>query len=117
MFVRKKKNRTGSISIQIIKKINRVNKVIKTIGSSKDPDEINRLYHKGLYELPRLFGATLFDQVQEPDISELNNDNIRIVGPELVFGKIFHHIGFTAIKDSIFRYLCISSITHVGSEL
>jgi hypothetical protein len=52
MFVRKKKNRSGSISIQIIQKVNRVNKVIKTIGSSKDPDEINRLYQKGYYELP-----------------------------------------------------------------
>jgi transposase len=117
MFVRKKKNRSGSVSIQIIKKINRVNKVIKTIGSSKDPDEINRLYQKGYYELPRLFGATLFDQIQEPEISELSNDNIRVVGPELVFGKIFDHIGFSVIKDSLFRDLCISRITHPGSKL
>jgi transposase len=117
MFVRKKKNRSGSISIQIIKKVDRINKVIKTIGSSKDPDEINRLYQKGLYDLPRLFGATLFDQIQEPEISELSNDNIRIVGPEVVFGKIFNHIGFSAIKDSLFRDLCISRITHPGSKL
>ena len=117
MFVRKKKNQSGSVSVQIIKKINRTNKVIKTIGSSKDPDEIERLFHKGLYELPRLFGATLFDQIQEPSISELSNDNIRIVGPELVFGRIFHHIGFSALEDPIFKDLSISRITHPGSKL
>lgn len=117
MFVRKKKNSSGSVSIQIIKKINRVNKVIRTIGSSKDPDEINRLYQKGLYELPRLFGATLFDQILEPEISELSNDNIRVVGPEYVFGRIFNHIGFSAIKDPLFKDLSISRITHPGSKL
>lgn len=117
MFVRKKKNQSGSVSIQIIKKINRINKVIKTIGSSKDPDEIERLFQKGLYELPRLFGATLFDDIQEPDIGELSNDNIRVVGPELVFGKIFDHIGFSAINDHLFKDLCISRITHPGSKL
>jgi len=74
MFVRKKKNRSGSISIQIVKKINRSNKVIKSIGSSKDPDEVERLFQKGLYELPRLFGATLFDDIKEPQINQLNND-------------------------------------------
>ena len=30
MFVRKKKNRSGSTSIQIIQKINRINKILKT---------------------------------------------------------------------------------------
>jgi transposase len=117
MFVRKKKNSSGSISIQIIKKINGINKVIRTVGSSSNSDEINRLYQKGLYDLPRLYGATLFDHLQEPELSQLSNDNIRIIGPELIFGKIFHHIGFSAISDSIFRDLCISRITHAGSKL
>lgn len=117
MFVRKKRNQSGSVSVQIIKKINRTNKVIKTIGSSKDPNEIERLFQKGLYELPRLFGATLFDDIQEPKIGELSNDNIRVVGPELVFGRIFDHIGFSAINDRLFKDLCISRITHPGSKL
>lgn len=117
MFVRRKKNSSGSVSVQIIKKINRTNKVIKTIGSSKDPDEINRLFQKGLYELPRLYGATLFDEISQFEINQLGNDNIRVVGPELVFGKIFHHIGFTAINDPLFKALCISRITHPGSKL
>lgn len=117
MFVRKKKNNSGSVSIQIIQKINRINKVIKTIGSSTDPAEIDYLYQKALYEMPRLYGATLFDPPNQPQVSELTNDNIRVVGPELVFSKIFDHIGFNEIKDDLFRDLCISRITHPGSKL
>lgn len=118
MFVRKKLNRSGSISIQIIKKINRSNRVLKTVGSSSVPEEVEALYQKALYELPRLYGATLFDLVdEEPKISELTNDNIRVIGPELVFGKIFDHIGFNQIKDQLFKDLSISRITHPGSKL
>jgi len=47
MFVRKKKNPSGSISIQIIKKIKGKSKVIKTLGCSKDEEEINRLVELG----------------------------------------------------------------------
>lgn len=117
MFVRKKKNRSGSISVQIIKKINRINKVLKTIGSTSDLQEVERLYQKALYEMPRLYGATLFDIIEEPKISELNNDNIRVIGPELIFGKIFNHIGFNQIDDQLFKDLSISRITHPGSKL
>jgi len=117
MFVRKKKNRSGSVSIQIIQKVNRLNKVIKTIGSSSNPNEIESLYHKALYEMPRLYGSTLFDPPQEVDIKDLSNDNIRVVGPDLVFGRIFNHIGFNKIKDPLFKDLSISRITHPGSKL
>jgi len=117
MFVRKKKNRSGSISIQIIQKVNRNNKVLKTIGSSSDPKEIEKLYQQALYEMPRLYGATLFDQPQQTSIHDLSNDNIRVTGPELVFGKIFNHIGFNRIKDQLFKDLSISRITHPGSKL
>lgn len=117
MFVRKKQNKSGSISIQIIKKVNRSNKVLKTIGSSTVPDEIEKLYQQALYELPRLYGATLFDSVSEPVVSELSNDAIRVAGPDLVFGKIYDKIGFSKVKSSLLRDLVISRITHPGSKL
>lgn len=82
MFIRKKKNNSGSISIQIIQKINRNNKVLKTVGSSSDPEEKELLFQKALYDMPTLYGATLFDAVDEPKISELSNDAIQVVGPD-----------------------------------
>lgn len=47
MFVRKKKNKTGVISIQVIDKSTGSYVLLKTIGSSKYPDEINRFYNQG----------------------------------------------------------------------
>jgi len=42
MFIRKKRNRSGSISVQVIDKSNGY-RVVKTVGSSKDPEQIDRL--------------------------------------------------------------------------
>lgn len=59
----------------------------------------------------------MFDTPKEPQISDLSNDNIRVAGPKLVFGRIFNHIGFNQIHDELFKDLCISRITHPGSKL
>ena len=48
MFVRKKPNKSGSVSVQVVAKTrSRRQKVIKSIGSSKDPKEIERLMAEG----------------------------------------------------------------------
>ena len=117
MFVRKKLNKSGSTSIQIIQKIDRNNKVLKTIGSSFDPIEIEKLYSKALFEMPRLYGATLFDSPVTEPLSELSNDSIRICGPELVFGRIYDYIGYKSIGEPLLKELVVSRITHPGSKL
>jgi hypothetical protein len=42
MFIRKKHNRSGSISVQVIDKSHDY-RVLKTVGSARDPEEIERL--------------------------------------------------------------------------
>jgi transposase len=115
----KKKNKSGSISIQIIQKTNGINKVVKTIGSSKDEQDIDRLFRQAQELIPRMFNQiTIFDSpINIPRADELNNDDIRVVGPELIFGKVFDYIGFNRIPDQLFRDLVISRITHPGSKL
>lgn len=119
MFVRKKRNRSGSISIQIIQKQHGKYVVIRTLGTSDDEEEIDRLFKQAQEAIPRLFNQiTLFDDpLSLPRVDELNNDDIRVIGPELVFGKIFDHIGYNQIPDQLFRDLVISRITHPGSKL
>jgi transposase len=119
MFIRKKKNRSGNISVQIIQKQQGKYVVIKTLGTSGDEEEIDRLYKQAQEAIPRLFNQiTLFDDpVSLPRVDEVGNDDIRVVGPELVFGRIFDHIGFNQIPDQLFRDLVISRITHPGSKL
>lgn len=117
MFIRKKLNKSGTTSIQIIQKVGRSNKILKTIGSSSSPDELERLFQKALYEMPRLYGATLFDTLTKPAITELSNDSIRVCGPDIIFGQIYDHVGFGQLREPLLKDLVISRITHPGSKL
>ena len=47
MFVRKKKNNSGVISIQVIDKSSGTYKVAHTVGSSADKNEIERMVTEG----------------------------------------------------------------------
>ena len=78
MFVRKKNNKSGSVSIQIIQKLHGKYQVIKTLGSSSDKQEIEQLYKQAQEAIPRLFNQiTLFDNpIDIPRANELNNDDI-----------------------------------------
>ena len=80
MYVRKKRNKSGSVSIQIIKKIKRKSKVIESIGYSKDPYEIERLIkkaHKRIKELE----PTLFDNIEKEEeklkVLSISNEQVR----------------------------------------
>ena len=103
MFVRKKRNRSGSVSVQIIDKSYGTYRVLKIIGSSRDDDEIERLYRSAICEIYGMFDQftlSLFEQDQGQEIhavEDLGNDDIRVIVPELVFGRIFDRIGFNQI--------------------
>jgi hypothetical protein len=67
MFLRKKRNVSGSVSIQIIQKTGGKYRVIKTIGSSKNEQELQHLWFAGKQEIIRLSAQpALF-----PDLSTL----------------------------------------------
>jgi len=119
VFIRKKKNKSGSICVQIIQKVQGRYKVIKTLGSSKDSHTIDQYYRSAQEAIPRLFNQlNVFEPPKSSiELDGLSNDDIRIVGPELVFGKIFDFIGFSKIPDQLFKDLAISRITHAGSKL
>jgi transposase len=122
MYVRRKKNKSGSISVQIISKTSGKYKVIKSIGSSTDPQAILGLELKAKQELLRLKAtSSLFvsekDVLIESFLSDVENGQIRTIGPELVFGKIFDHIGFNALNEKLFRHLVISRLAFPLSKL
>lgn len=122
MFLRKLKNRSGSISVQIISKSGGKYKVVKTIGSGRTDQEIQKLWFVGQQELerlscqPKLFVSetdTIIDNIFE----SLSNASIRVVGPELIFGKIYDKIGFNKIEEELFRHLVISRLAFPLSKL
>jgi len=122
MFLRKKHNGSGSISVQIISKAHGKYKVEKTIGSGHTEQEIQKLWYLGKQEIERLSAQakifiseqdTLFEQAME----SLANASIRTVGPELIFGSLYDHIGFGRIQEDLFRHLVIARLAFPLSKL
>ena len=122
MFLRKRKNLSGSVSIQIISKSTGKYKVLKTIGSSDREEEIQKLIYLGKQEIerlsqqPKLFSSE-HDLIIEQAFETLNNASIRTLGPEIIFGKIYDSIGFDAIKEEMFRHLVIARLAFPLSKL
>lgn len=122
MFLRKLKNRSGSISVQIITKTSGKYKVIKTIGCGRTEQQIEKLTYLAKQEIERLSAQQkLFvseqDTVVEQVFSTLHNASIRTVGPENIFGKIYDHIGYDSIREDIFRHLVIARLAFPLSKL
>src|ERR1700730_2581606 len=122
MFLRKLKNRSGSTSVQIISKSHGKYKVLKTIGSGISIQQIQQLWYIGKQKLERLnMQPKLFvsenDTMVEQVFDSLSNTSIRTVGPEIIFGKIYDHIGFTAISEELFRHLVIARLAFPLSKL
>jgi len=122
MFLRKKKNKSGSISVQIISKSRGRYKVVKTIGSGRTQQEVQNLEYLGNQELERLsMQPKLFisetDTMIDTFFEALSNTSIRVVGPELIFGKIYDKVGFNEIEEELFRHLVISRLAFPLSKL
>jgi len=96
--------------------------VIKSMGSATTRQEIERLNQLAKQEIERLSKPqSLFtsesDDMIESVLSSLSNSNIQTVGPEIIFGKIFDHIGFKEVGEDLFRHLVISRLAFPLSKL
>lgn len=125
MFVRKKKNKSGVVSIQIIDKSSGQYRLHQTVGSSRNLDEIGRLVqkaHASLHpsdsEQSVLFPSLLSDDVAvENFLDGVMNAHIHARGPECIFGELFNRIGFNVIPHELFRHLVVARLTHPVSKL
>jgi len=136
--VRKKKNSSGSISIHIIDRTDRDYKLIESLGSSKDADEIEKLYQRALKRIDEL-EQNLFYVAQTNNKKELlkqlladyTTQDFIPIGDELIFGRLFDAIECNRVfetlqtttirktedKQFLFRSLVISRILYPGSKL
>lgn len=120
MFVRKKQNKSGVISIQVIAKIDGKSKLIKTIGSSADKKTIKNFVAEGYRFISSFGGQTVFDFTDKTSLLKSAFENISShieVGTELLLGKIFDDIGFRVIDNIVFRQLVLSRLTYPVSKL
>lgn len=126
MFVEKKLNKSGSTSVRIMRKVHGKRKCVKVMGCSSDVDEIGLLVKRGnrwIEEHQRSVPLFEFDDeavAYDKVLASLRQSQIRLVGPELVYGTLFDRIGYDRVKtsnDALFRALVVTRLYHPGSKL
>lgn len=120
MFVRKLNHKTGVIYIQVVEKVNGRYKVRKSFGGCRTESEvIDRIElanqwikeYKGVIELDFSNENQIYDHV-------LNSISAhKLVGHQLVLGKIFDDIGFNQITNSLFKDLVLYRLIYPRSKL
>lgn len=120
MFIRKKKNKSGVISIQIITKLKRKSILIKTIGSSNDEIEAQQLVKRAQEFIDTYAGQQTLDFPPSTNLIKTAFENITShteIGSELLLGKIFDEIGFHKLNSNLFRNLVIARLCNPVSKL
>ena len=124
MFVRKKRNPSGVVSIQIIDKSSGKYKVLKTVGSSSDDSEVESVYSQGKKWIAiqrdiRDMFAVLEQQREEKQVTDYllgNIENILLKGPQLILNRVFKLVGFDTIDDDILKQLVIARLCQPASK-
>jgi len=120
MFVRKKKNPSGKVSVQVIDKSTGKYKVIHTIGSSSDPRVIEDFVSQGREWIDRKGGSLSFDFSNDILLTEQvleGVESFKQIGLDLLLGQIFDATGFNQVEDLILRYLVIYRLAYPKSKL
>ena len=123
MFVRRKVNKSGSTSIQVVDKSGGRYRVVCSLGTAREEWELKRLEARGKQyvrehshpELP-LFGQGIDDRLEEL-LSGLGNSQVQVIGPEVIYGKLYDEIGYGAVGSKMFRHLVVCRLFNPGSKL
>ena len=116
MFVRKKKNRSGTVSVVVTDKSGGKFRELNTVGVSSDADEIARLEVKARQWIDDYTGQQRLDFDESAKaLQEARNTIARIERtlqntPQVILGRIYDSIGFGVIGDSILRHLVIARV-------
>lgn len=129
MFVRKKKNKSGSTSIVIVSKLRGVYKEIQTMGIGTSDAEVATLVLQGkewikAHQLKSQPELDLYGEERQACEQEMleteqflsNIDNILVNGDELILNRVFDRIGFNQIEDIVFRKLVQSRLSYPASK-
>lgn len=129
MYIKKKVNRSGSVSVVVAEKNKGKYKEYLTIGIGTSDSEVSALVLQGKewirnYQLKSqpeldLYGeerAAFEHEVRETEQFLSNIDNILVNGDELILNRVFDRIGFNRIEDNIFRKLVQSRLSYPASK-
>lgn len=120
MFVRRLKHKNGKTYIQVVSKSSGSYKVVKSFGSAESSSGIEILVEKATLWMNSILGVTELDFDNELTLYQNLLNNItshKLVGIDLVLGKMFDEIGFNQIQDELFRDLVLYRLVYPKSKL
>ena len=125
MFIRKKPNMSGTVSVQVVQKTkSRKQRVLKSLGSAhpNDTASLEKLMQQASSFIQEMEGPSLTHIYEEEEVidgfvSSLNNAQVQVASPELVFGTLYDRIGYGAIRNRMFRNIVICRLFNPGSKL
>lgn len=129
MFIKRKKNRSGTVSVVVAEKISGRYRELVTIGIARSPEEIDTLVAEGNEWIdrestrrhPRL---DLFGEERKKCEAELVGvekmlsyiTNISANGADLILDHVFDNVGFNRINDGVFRQLVKARLSYPASK-
>ena len=126
MFVRRKKNRSGSISVVVVDKHGGKFKELHTVGIGNNEAEVAILCERGRVWIKEHLGIMELD-FEGADKKELelamaesvlgNIDSILLNGAKLILDKVYDSVGFNQIKDETLRHLVVARLCQPMSKM
>lgn len=122
MFLRRKPNKSGTVSVQVVEKRDGKYVVLQSFGASGTEEGILRLESEARTWMDRRRGPQLplwqeRDEVVEAFVGGLSNGQLQVIGPELVYGTLYDHIGYGQLDNELFRHIVICRLFNPGSKL
>ena len=129
MYIRTKRNKSGTISVVVVDKSSGKYREIETIGIAKDEGQVEDLTARGrqwIADYQERFHPTFdFDcraeAARERERREVERvvssiENVLLNGCELILDRVFDLVGFNAIDDKVFRQLVHSRLSCPASK-
>jgi transposase len=130
MYYRRKLNKSGSTSVYVLKKIRGEQNLVKVIGNAREESAIRLLELEAENFIRDQIPQQSFDfapnqsksytnksKIIEEAIDAIPDPVVKLIGPELVLGKIFDEIGLNVISNELFRDIVISRLIYPRSKL
>lgn len=122
MFLRRKRNKSGTVSVQVIRKAQGRYRVLHSVGAALLEEELLELERRGRTWMEQASQqASLIhterDQWTDAFVGAMRNDQVRMIGPELVFGSRYDAMGYGALHDPMLRHMVLARLAFPGSKL
>lgn len=122
MFIRRKKNRSGSTSVVVVDKSSGTFTELKVIGVGRTEEEIRHLVREGREWISHYNGQQTIafpdeaeerlqreeDAMTEHIVSNIIRTSLK--APQTIINKVYDRIGFNSVQDEELRHLVVSRI-------